>query len=88
MNLPQPVSSSATWHERGLPRSVHRCTSSYYDTVVDLEEGEQMTLMDDSAVRIAREIRRSAAETQLGGTLEEIGDSSGALFRSDKVRFC
>jgi hypothetical protein len=44
--------------------------------------------MDDSVVRIAKEIRRSVAETQLGGTLEEIGDSSGALFRPDKIRFC
>ena len=87
-NSPQPVSSSATWHERALLRSVRRCTSSYYDIVVGLEEGEQMALVDDSVVRTAKEIRRSAAETQLGGTLEEIGDSSGVLFRPDKARFC
>jgi hypothetical protein len=47
-----------------------------------------MALMDDSAVRIAKEIRRSTDEARLGGALEEIGDSSGVLFRSDKVRFC
>jgi hypothetical protein len=47
-----------------------------------------MALVDDSVGRIAKEIRRSAAETQLGGTLEEIGDSSGVLFRPDKIRFC
>ena len=47
-----------------------------------------MAPMDDSVVRIAKEIRRSVAEMQLGGTLEEIGDSSGVLFRPDKIRFC
>jgi hypothetical protein len=47
-----------------------------------------MALVDDSVVRTAKEIRHSAAEAQLGGTLEEIGDSSRVLFRPDKARFC
>jgi hypothetical protein len=47
-----------------------------------------MALMDDSAVRITQAIRRCAAETQLGKTLEEIGDSSGFLFGFDEARFC
>jgi len=38
-NSPQLVTSSATCHEKALPRSVHRCTSSHYDIVAGLEEG-------------------------------------------------
>jgi hypothetical protein len=36
-----------------------------------------MSAIDESGVRITEEIRRSATETQLDGTLKEIGNSSG-----------
>jgi hypothetical protein len=49
----------------------------YCDIVTRLNGSEWMSAIDESGVRITKEIRRSATETQLDGTLKEIGNSSG-----------
>ena len=85
-NSPQPVSPSTTWDERAIPRPVHRCPSSCCDIVAGLTGSEWMAAMDDSVVRITKEIRRSAAEMQLDGTLKEIGNSSGVSERSMNIQ--
>jgi hypothetical protein len=41
-----------------------------------------MAVMDGTVVRVAKETRRFAAETQPDGTLKEIGNSSGVSERS------